>query len=91
LITIARRKREKMALETLEKILKQADRLSPNEQLLLASRLIEKVRQVNKPMTGQDLLNSGVVGMWSKRKDIGDSLAYARKLRTQAQSRRQGS
>lgn len=80
-----------MALETLEKILKQADRLSPNEQLLLASRLIEKVRQVNKPMTGQDLLNSGVVGMWSKRKDIGDSLAYARKLRTQAQSRRQGS
>ncbi|MCI0551467.1 MAG: hypothetical protein L0287_10960 [Anaerolineae bacterium] len=77
-----------MALETLEKILKQADHLTPNEQLLLATRLIEKVRQGNKPMTGKDLLNSGVVGMWAKRKDIGDSLAYARKLRAQAQTRR---
>ena len=77
-----------MTLDTLERLLKQADRLSRNEQLLLATRLIERVRQVNKPMTGRDLLNSGVVGMWSKRKDIGDSVAYARKLRTQAQSRR---
>ena len=77
-----------MTLDTLERLLKQADRLSRNEQLLLATRLIERVCQVNKPMTGRDLLNSGVVGMWSKRKDIGDSVAYARKLRTQAQSRR---
>lgn len=71
----------------MEKLLKQADRLTPNEQLLLAARLIEKVRQGNKPMTGKDLLNSGVVGMWAKRKDIGDSLAYARRLRDHAQSR----
>ncbi len=77
-----------MALETLEKLLKQADQLSPNEQLLLATRLIERVRQVNKPMTGKDLLNSGLVGMWAKRKDIGDSVVYAQKLRTQAQTRR---
>ncbi len=46
-----------MALDTFEKLLKQADRLTPNEQLLLATRLIEKVRQVNKPMTGKDLLD----------------------------------
>lgn len=76
-----------MALETLEKLLKQADRLTPNEQLLLASRLIERVRQVNKPLTGKELLNSGLVGIWAKRKDIGDSVAFARKLRAQAQSR----
>jgi len=76
-----------MALDTLERLLKQADRLSPNEQLLLATRLIERVRQVNRPMTGKDLLNSGVVGMWAKRKDIGNSLTYARKLRAQAQTR----
>ena len=76
-----------MALDTLERLFKQADRLSPNDQLLLATRLIERVRQVNQPMTGKDLLNSGVVGMWAKRKDIGDSLAYARKLRTEAQTR----
>ena len=76
-----------MALETLEKLLKQADRLTPNEQLLLASRLIERVRQVNKPLTGKELLNSGLVGIWAKRKDIGDSVTFARELRAQAQSR----
>ncbi len=77
-----------MALDALERLLKQANLLSPNEQLLLASRLIERVRQVNKPMTGKDLLNSGLVGIWAKRKDIGDSLTFARKLRVQAQTRR---
>jgi hypothetical protein len=76
-----------MALDTLEKLLKQADRLTPDEQLLLASRLIERVRQVNKPLTGKDLLNSRLVGIWAKRKDIGDSITFARKLRDQAQSR----
>jgi len=86
-----KRKRENMALDTFEKLLKQAGQLTPNEQLLLAARLIERVRQVNKPMTGKDLLNSGLVGIWAKRKDIGDSLSYARKLRTQAQTRRRAS
>ena len=76
-----------MALDTLEKLLKQADRLTPNEQLQLASRLIERVRQVNRPLTGKDMLKSGLVGIWAKRKDIGDSAAFARKLRSQAQSR----
>jgi hypothetical protein len=77
----------RMALDMLEKLLKQADRLTPDEQLLLASRLIERVRQVNKPLTGKDLLNSRLVGMWAKRKDFGDSIIFARKLRDQAQSR----
>jgi len=80
-----------MALDTFEKLLKQADLLTPNEQLLLATRLIERVRKINKPMSGKDLLNSGVVGMWAKRKDIEDSLTYARKLRAQAQTRRHAS
>ena len=77
-----------MALDTIDRILKQANFLSPNEQLLLATRLIERVRQVNKPMTGKDLLNSGVVGIWANRKDIKDSTEFARKLREQAQTRR---
>ena len=34
-----------MALETLDKIMKQTSRLSAEEQLLLASRLIERARQ----------------------------------------------
>lgn len=77
-----------MALDTFERLLKQAELLTPDQQLLLASRLIEKVRQVNKPMTGKDLLKSGLVGMWADRKDIEDSVTYARKLRAQAQTRR---
>jgi hypothetical protein len=78
-----------MALDTLEKLLRQANRLTPDEQLLLASKLIERVRQVNKPLTGKDLLNSKLMGIWAKRKDIGDSITFARRLRDQAQSRRQ--
>ncbi len=80
-----------MALDTIERLLKQADLLTPNQQLLLATRLIEKVRQVNKPMTGKDLLKSDLIGMWSKRTDINDSVTYARKLRAQAQTRRKSS
>lgn len=79
-----------MALDTFERILKQADLLTPNQQLLLATRLIDKVRQVNKPITGKDLLRSGLVGMWADRKDIEDSLTYARKLRAQAQTMTSG-
>lgn len=80
-----------MALDTVERLLKQADLLTPNQQLLLATRLIDKVRQVNKPMTGKDLLKSSLIGMWSERTDINDSVTYARKLRTQAQTRRKSS
>ncbi len=80
-----------MALENIEKLFKQANFLSSNEQLLLAARLIEHVRHVNKPMQGKDLLNSGLVGIWADRGDIVDSAAYARKLRAQAQSRRRDS
>ena len=76
-----------MALGILGRLLKQADLLTPNEQLLLATRLIERVRQATKPMTGKGLLNSGLVGMWAKRKDIGDAASFARKLRTQPSKR----
>lgn len=80
-----------MALETLEKLLKQADRLTPNEQLLLATRLIERARLSVKPMKASDLLKSGLVGVWAKRQDIGDSLVFARELRSRAQSRSRAS
>lgn len=80
-----------MALDTFERLLKQVDQLTPNQQLLLATRLIEKARQANKPITGKDLLKSGLVGMWADRTDIGDSMTYARKLRVQAQTRRKTS
>lgn len=76
-----------MTLDTVERLLRRADLLSANKQLLLASRLIDRMRQTNKPMTGKNLLASGVIGLWENREDIGDSLAYVRKLRAQAQTR----
>ncbi len=38
--------------------------------------------------TARKLLHSGLIGLWKDRKDIGDSAAYARQLREQAQRRR---
>ena len=39
-------------------------------------------------MTAADLLNSGLVGLWADRKDIGDSSEFARKLRARVEKRR---
>jgi len=37
-----------------------------------------------KGMTGKDLLKSPLLGIWKDRKDIQDSITFARKLRKQA-------
>lgn len=41
------------------------------------------------PLTADGLLASGLVGIWENRGDLGDSTAYARHLREQAQRRDQ--
>ena len=41
-----------------------------------------------KELTARDLLQSELVGLWADRKDIGDSLSFARQLRQQAEHRR---
>ncbi|MBM4032957.1 MAG: hypothetical protein FJ291_14380 [Planctomycetes bacterium] len=42
----------------------------------------------SKPMmTARDLLNSGLVGIWKDRTDIGDSLEFAAELRKRVQRR----
>lgn len=38
-------------------------------------------------ITGAELLNSGLVGIWKDRDDIGDSSEFARKLRAKVESR----
>jgi hypothetical protein len=38
-------------------------------------------------LTAQGLLESGIVGLWRDRADIGDAPDYARQLREQAQRR----
>lgn len=42
-----------------------------------------------RTLSAGDLLQSGLVGMWAERDDIGDSREFARRLREQAQERRQ--
>ncbi len=50
--------------------------------------LIESPQKPEKRyMTARDLLNSGLAGLWKDR-NIKDSVAYARKLREEAQTRR---
>jgi hypothetical protein len=43
--------------------------------------------QPEQGLTAGDLLRSSLCGIWKDRTDIGDSLAYARKLRTEAEWR----
>ena len=57
--------------------------------------IIEMILLIESPampgcrrMTARQLLRSGLIGLWKDRKDIGDSTAYARQLREQAQRRR---
>jgi hypothetical protein len=38
-------------------------------------------------MTGADLVNSDLIGLWAHRADIGDSREFARQLREKAQTR----
>jgi len=70
-------------------------------ELHLTNLLVEEGQQVEllllftpktktkskKKLTAQQLLNSGLIGMWKDRTDITDSLEYARQLREQAERR----
>jgi len=52
--------------------------------------LIEPATEFKRPgLTAGQLLDSGLVGLWKDREDIGDTAAYARQLREQAQRRRE--
>ncbi|MGO8672099.1 MAG: hypothetical protein ACLQVD_12115 [Capsulimonadaceae bacterium] len=61
----------------------------------LVSGIIEEASQqteiVSRPTTGAELIAQleadGVIGVWADRSDIGDSAAYARELRRQAEHR----
>ncbi|MCI0476264.1 MAG: hypothetical protein L0Y55_08455 [Anaerolineales bacterium] len=51
------------------------------------SRAIARPTLKKRGMTARELAASEIVGMWADRTDIGDSAAFARKLREQAQRR----
>ncbi|MGD8795060.1 MAG: hypothetical protein PVF47_21100 [Anaerolineae bacterium] len=53
----------------------------------LKHRTAQEPRPQKHEMTGRDLLESGLVGLWADRTDIGDSSAFARELRQEAEHR----
>ena len=54
----------------------------------LKRRSLKKRSQAHvKQLTARELARSNVVGLWADRRDIGDSVAFARRLRKQAESR----
>jgi hypothetical protein len=68
----------------------------PDEQVDLPINQPLKINAESLPLSSDtdtptgtfaDLLNSGLVGIWKDRTDIGDSLEFARKLRKQAEAR----
>lgn len=44
-------------------------------------------KSIPKPLTAKALLQSGLVGLWKNRTDLGPSVTLARKLRQQSQKR----
>ncbi len=49
--------------------------------------LLSAPRSEKPCMTAANLLQSGLVGIWADRADIGESREFARRLRAQAQAR----
>lgn len=67
-----------------------AKRNEPVETFAVAW-LEETLPEKPRSQTGAELVarleEEGILGMWADRADIGDSLEYARKLRSQAETR----
>lgn len=55
-------------------------------QVIIITRLDQKV----PAGTATEMISSPLFGLWARRDDIGDSLAYARQLRAQAERRDNG-
>ncbi len=57
------------------------------EQVELIVLTHPAARSKRRALTARRLRRSGLIGLWEDRLDIGDSAAYARQLREQAQRR----
>ena len=79
----------------LEAVFKKVSALPPEQQDMIADQLLAELEDENAPhniapensITGKELAESGLFGIWKDRTDIGDSLEFARKLRKQAETR----
>jgi hypothetical protein len=81
-------------MEAINKIIEKDGEISLKDLPVKKGQHVEMVillegsgKPKKKFMTAKDLLNSDLIGMWKDR-DIKDSVAYARQLREEAQTRR---
>lgn len=84
----------KRATATREKIVEELNDLEPQDlaQVLdfigyLRHRGAGKPAQGRRALTGRELAHGDIIGIWASRTDISDSVAYARRLRQQAEHR----
>jgi hypothetical protein len=76
---------------TLNQIIKELRELEPDRwtQVLDFIGYLKAVaraeRETETELTAHDLLQSDLVGLWGDRDDLGESLAFARQLRQQAE------
>lgn len=74
--------------DEVSRILDGASLLEEDRPLVTTFGVMDNEEQPRlKTFTGKQLLESGVVGMWADRTDIGDSVGFARKLRREAERR----
>ena len=71
----------------LRRILKDKKLRRDLPEVAIKRRRTARSHTTRKHLTARQLLNSGLIGMWQDRTDIGDSAVYARQLREQAQNR----
>ena len=79
--------RQKVIVEPDGRIEIRSPELDPGVVADVIILLDAKPDSITQPMTASALNRSGLVGLWKDRKDIGDSLTFARKLRRQAEQR----
>jgi hypothetical protein len=71
-----------------EQMILDALRQAPVERWGAVLSFIENLKSGEPPVyTAGDLLQSGLVGLWADRDDIGDSIEFARRLRREAETR----
>jgi len=79
--------REKVTVQKGGRIDLRVKTLKPGTKAEVIVLVEPSEEQTRKLTTADDLLNSGLVGLWANRADLGDSLDFARDLRKKAETR----
>ena len=65
----------------------QNGRIVLDDDLTLPEGALVEIYALPEGITGAEILNSELMGLWADRDDIGDSVAFAEELRRKAERR----